>query len=47
MTVATSVVDAPEAVDHAALAEAMRLDEINVSDPSSISRTSGSRIFAA
>ena len=33
MTVATSVVDAPEAVDHAALAEAMPLDEINVSDP--------------
>jgi cytochrome P450 len=33
MTVATSVVDAPAAVDHAALAEAMPLDEINVSDP--------------
>ena len=33
MTVASSVVSAPEAVDHAALAEAMPLDEFNVSDP--------------
>ena len=33
MTVASSVVSAPEAVDHAAIAEAMPLDEFNVSDP--------------
>ncbi len=33
MTVASSVVSAPAAVDHAALAEAMPLDEFNVSDP--------------
>ena len=33
MTVASSVMNAAEAVDHAALAEAMPLDEINVSDP--------------
>ena len=33
MTVASSVVSAPEAVDHAALAEAMPLDGFNVSDP--------------
>jgi cytochrome P450 len=33
MTVASSVVNAAEAVDHTALAEAMPLDEIDVSDP--------------
>jgi cytochrome P450 len=33
MTVASSGMNAAEAVDHAALAEAMPLDEINVSDP--------------
>ena len=33
MTVASSVMNAADAVDHAALAEAMPLDEINVSDP--------------
>jgi cytochrome P450 len=33
MTVASSVMNAAAAVDHAALAEAMPLDEINVSDP--------------
>ena len=42
MTVASSIVSAPEAVDHAALAEAMSLDEFNVSDPELFSRTSGS-----
>jgi cytochrome P450 len=33
MTVASSVMNAAAAVDHAALAEATPLDEINVSDP--------------